>query len=217
MSLIQSCGCSQHFEDFLDDPGEPFILPRQDPDKCYRFKQRSWLWELIGGATGKVWNAISGFFNSGGKGSGGSGGVLSSGAGSGGNFGGFSGGTSSFGFGGNGGNYGTGTGSGPGGGYNINLATIFSEFELKKIQKAAGWINNQYGFNLNTLDLYLLMDLDCIWALSDFLQNPGVPTIGDEAGLPECVMAQLISMILDMFPSNRGRCCGNRIFIIQPL
>ena len=193
--IISGCGCSSLFGEFINNLDPSAIIVRSKVPKCPRWKDN--IWDKIGSASGDLWNAISGFFNQ--FRSNGSPGTISgpgttSGGSSGGN------GTDSFGSFGFGGNIGHGGGGG-GSSVILNLSSIFSEWQIKLIHKAAIWMNSTYGTDLSTIELFSTMDLPCIWNISDFLLNPSGPAIDeDESGGPECAHAYAVQMILEMFP-----------------
>jgi hypothetical protein len=206
--VISGCGCSSVFGTYIDTVTIASILPRTKAPKCPRWKNN--IWEWIAGAAGDVWKVVKGFFKSiqsnGGSGSiagtgstGGAGGTGGTGgAGGGGGTGGTGGGGGSgfdgfggFGFGGNGG----------GGGNNVilNLSSVFTEWQLKQMLQAAIWMNDTYGTNWDVNDLYASMDLNCIWEISDFIQNPGGgPVIGDENEGPACATSYYLGDVLGL-------------------
>ncbi len=203
--IISGCGCSSAFGDYVDNIDSLSIMPRTQRPECPRFKDN--IWERVGTAAGNIWKGIVKFFRSivqnggsgnvsgsgtsnGSSGTGGSNGTGGS-SGSGGNgFDGFDG----FGFGGHG-------GGGGGSAVILNLSSIYTEWQLKLMQKAAIWMNDTYGIDYSLNELYFLMGADCIIEVGDFLQNPPAhPPIDEEFTGPVCANEFAIAYILGLFP-----------------
>lgn len=203
--IISGCGCSSTFRDYIDNIDSLSIMPRTQRPECPRFKDN--IWERVGTAAGNIWKGIVKFFRSivqnggsgnvsgsgtsnGSSGTGGSNGTGGS-SGTGGNgFDGFDG----FGFGGHG-------GGGGGSAVILNLSSIYTEWQLKLMQKAAIWMNDTYGIDYSLNELYFLMGADCTIEVGDFLQNPPAhPPIDEEFTGPVCANEFAIAYILGLFP-----------------
>ena len=201
--IISGCGCSSVFRNFINTIDSTSIQPRTLVPKCPKFKDP--IWERIGEAAGNVWSGIVKFFSSihlnGGSGSVSGTGTSNGSSGTGGSNGGSIGsggngldGFGGFGFGGHG-------GGGGGGAVILNLSSIYSEWQLKLMQKAAIWMNDTYGIDYSLNELYFLMGADCIIEVGDFLQNPPAhPPIDEEFTGPVCAHEFAIAYILELFP-----------------
>jgi len=197
--LVTDCGCSNAFMEFAKDVSSGTIQIRTDPDEC---EYKGWLGEIfagiggffadIGGFIGDVWDAITDFFsrpyvpNSSNRPSIKMG-FVSSGTGAG-----------AFGFGNGSSGHGSGSTSGSGSGSSINLSDYFSEWEIKQLQRAAIWMNNKYGTSLSVLALFGMMDIDCMWEISDFVEDPGGPSIDEENEGPNCATAFFLGSVLGL-------------------
>lgn len=205
---MTDCGCSNAFMDFAQDlKSGPIQIRTEAPEGCF---DRGWLnevWKGIGGFfsgigesfgefIGGVWSGIAHFFNrpyipkpwnptynTMGFGS-----IGTSGG--------------SFGFGNGVMGHGSGSTSGSGSGSSINLSDYFSEWEIKQLQRAAIWMNNKYGTSLSVLGLFGMMDIECMWEISDFVEDPGGPSIDEENEGPTCALAFLLGSHLGLNSSE---------------
>ncbi len=203
--VISGCGCSSVFSDYLTNIDSLSIQPRKDP-ACYSWKEN--IWDKIGTAGGNLWKGIGKFFRSislsGGSGnvsgSGSSNGSSGTGSGSGTGGNGFDG-FGGFGFGGNGG--------GGGNSAILNLSSVFTEWQIKQLQKAAIWMNGKYGTSLSVVGLLGMMDISCVWEISDFVQNPSGPAIDEEDEGPSCALAFYIGSVLGLTNAEIECISGN--------
>lgn len=189
---ITGCGCSEIFDEFIGSE----IQPRHKIG-CYK-----WGDGAVGNAGEffvNIWSNVKKFFGGllgGGSGSGGNGGGTPS-PGDGWVYTGGSGNDGSFGFGGTA----TGGNGAPSTPFLYNVGVIFSEFELKKINKVASWLNNKYDAEYNVQDVIDNIPEECIWLISNHINHANVPTMGDDSP-PACALTYLIADILDLTESE---------------
>jgi hypothetical protein len=209
---VIDCGCSNTFMEFAQGVHSGAIQIRTEEPTC---EDKGWLGEMFGGIGGffanvfssfvkGVWKGISAFFsptdgaytwynNTASMG------FVSSGTGAG-----------SFGNGslGNGGGAGGGT-SGGGSGSSFNLSDYFSEWEIKQLQKAAIWMNAKYSTSLSVVGLFAMMDVSCMWEISDFVENSGGPSIDEEDEGPLCALEYYIGAVFGLSEQEIECISGN--------